>query len=42
MGVKLSVTWREEHRLRLLENGLLREIFGAKRDEVMGLEETTL
>jgi hypothetical protein len=27
---------REERRLRVLENKLLRRIFGPKRDEVMG------
>jgi hypothetical protein len=26
----------EEHRLRVFENGVLRRIFGLKRDEVMG------
>jgi hypothetical protein len=31
-----SPTLREEHRLRLLENKMLRRIFGPKRDEVMG------
>jgi hypothetical protein len=31
-----SITLREEHRLRLLENRVLRGIFGPKRDEVMG------
>jgi hypothetical protein len=29
-----SVTLREEHRLRLFENGVLRKIFGTKREEV--------
>jgi hypothetical protein len=33
-------TWplilREEHRLRVLENRMLRKVFGSKRDEVMG------
>jgi hypothetical protein len=33
-------TWspilREEHRLRVFENRVLRRIFGLKRDEVMG------
>jgi hypothetical protein len=29
-----SVTLREEHRLRVFENRVLRGIFGAKRDEV--------
>jgi hypothetical protein len=27
---------REEHRLRVFENRVLRRIFGPKRDEVMG------
>jgi hypothetical protein len=27
---------REEHRLRVFENRVLRRIFGAKRDEVTG------
>jgi hypothetical protein len=31
-----SVTLREEHRLRMFENGVLRGIFGHKRDEVTG------
>jgi hypothetical protein len=30
-----SLTLREEHRLRLSENRVLRRIFGPKRDEVM-------
>jgi hypothetical protein len=35
--VKLGlVTLREEHRLRLFENRVLRRIFGSKRDEVAG------
>jgi len=29
-----SLTLREEHRLRILENRVLRTIFGPKRDEV--------
>jgi hypothetical protein len=29
-------TLREEHRLRVFENRVLRRIFGPKRDEVMG------
>jgi hypothetical protein len=37
---KLSETWyltlREEHRLRVFENRVLRRIFGPKRDEVTG------
>jgi hypothetical protein len=31
-----SLTLREEHRLRVFENGALRRIFGAKRDKVTG------
>jgi hypothetical protein len=31
-----SQTLREEHRLRVFENRLLRRIFGLKRDEVTG------
>jgi hypothetical protein len=31
-----SVTLREEHRLRVFENRVLRGIFGLKRDEVTG------
>jgi hypothetical protein len=31
-----SVTLREEHRLRVSENTVLRRIFGPKRDEVTG------
>jgi hypothetical protein len=31
-----SLTIREEHRLRVFENRVLRRIFGAKRDEVIG------
>ena len=27
---------REEHRLRVFENGVLRRVFGPKRDEVTG------
>ena len=38
-------TWylilREERRLRVLENRVLRRIFGPKRDEVMGMEKTS-
>jgi hypothetical protein len=37
MGVKLGLlTLREEHRLRVFENRVLRRIFGPKRDEVTG------
>jgi hypothetical protein len=31
-----SLTLREEHRLRVFENRLLRRIFGPKRNEVTG------
>jgi hypothetical protein len=31
-----SLTLREEHRLRVLENWVLRRIFGPKRDDVTG------
>jgi hypothetical protein len=31
-----SLTLREEHRLRVFENRMLRRIFGLKRDEVKG------
>jgi len=31
-----SVILREEHRLRVLENRVLRKIFGPKRDKVTG------
>jgi hypothetical protein len=31
-----SLTLREEHRLRVFENRVLRRMFGPKRDEVMG------
>jgi hypothetical protein len=37
MVVKLgSLTLREEHRLRMFENRVLRRIFGPKRDEMTG------
>jgi hypothetical protein len=37
MGVKLgSLKLREEHRLRVFQNRVLRRIFGPKRDGVMG------
>jgi hypothetical protein len=32
----MSLTLREEHRLRVFENRVLRRIFGPKRDEVTG------
>jgi hypothetical protein len=31
-----SLTLREEHRLRVFENRVLRRIFGPKRDEMTG------
>jgi hypothetical protein len=34
--VTWSLTLREEHRLRVFENRVLRRIFRSKRDEVMG------
>jgi hypothetical protein len=36
MGETWSLTLREEHRLRVFENRVLRIIFGPKRDEVAG------
>jgi hypothetical protein len=33
---KWSLTLREEYRLRVFENRVLRRIFGSKRDEVTG------
>ena len=36
-----SLTLREERRLRVFENTMLRRIFGPKRDEVTGVEKTT-
>jgi hypothetical protein len=32
----LLLTLRKEHRLRVFENGVLRRVFGLKRDEVIG------
>jgi hypothetical protein len=32
----LSLTLREEHKLRVFENRVLRRIFGPRKDEVMG------
>jgi hypothetical protein len=32
----LSLTLREEHRLKVFENRVLRRIFGSKREEVTG------
>ena len=36
MGVKLSLTLREERKLRVFENRVLRRLFGPRRDEVTG------
>jgi hypothetical protein len=37
MGAKLGfLTLREEHRLRVFENRVLRRVFGPKRDDVTG------
>jgi hypothetical protein len=36
-----SLTLREECRLKVFENRVLRRIFGPKRDEVTGVENTT-
>jgi hypothetical protein len=33
--------FRENHRLWVFENRVLRRIFGPKRDEVTGVEKTT-
>jgi hypothetical protein len=40
-GCKIwSLTLREEHRLGVFENRVLRRIFGPKRDEVIGESKT--
>jgi hypothetical protein len=36
MSVKRSLTLREEHKLRVFENRVVRRIFGPKGDEVIG------
>jgi hypothetical protein len=36
-----SLTLKEERRLRVFENRVLRRIFGSKRDEVRGKEKIT-
>jgi len=36
-----TLTLREEHRLRVFENKVLKRISGPNRDEVMGEEKTT-
>jgi hypothetical protein len=38
----LSLTVREEHRLRVFENRVLRKIFGQKRVEVIGVRRKRL
>jgi hypothetical protein len=37
----LSLTLREECRIRVFENRVLSRIFGPKRDEGMGVDKTT-
>jgi hypothetical protein len=36
-----SLTWREEHRLRMFQNRVLRRIFGTKREEITRKMEKT-
>jgi hypothetical protein len=36
MGVRRGLSLREEHKLRVFENRVLRRIFGPKRDGVTG------
>jgi len=36
-----SLTLSEESRLKVFESRVLRRIFGSKRDEITGVEETT-
>jgi hypothetical protein len=36
-----SLTLREEYRLRVFGNRVLRRVFGSKRDEVTGMEKVT-
>jgi hypothetical protein len=38
----LSLTLREEYRLRVFENRLLRKIFGPKKDEVIEVRENCI
>jgi hypothetical protein len=40
-SMKCSSTLREKRRLRMLENRVLRKIFGPRTDEVTGMEKTT-
>jgi hypothetical protein len=42
MGVKLGLTLRDEHRLRVFENRVLRRIFGPKRLKWQKTEENYL
>jgi hypothetical protein len=35
MGVKLGLTLREDDRLKVFENRVLRRIFGPKREEII-------
>jgi hypothetical protein len=37
-----TLTLREELRLRVFENSVMRRIFGSKRDEVTGIEENCI
>jgi hypothetical protein len=37
MGMKLGLSLREEHKLRVFENRILRRIFAPKGDDVMGV-----
>jgi len=39
--LKCSFTLREERRLRMFENMVLRRIFGPRTDEVTGMGKTT-
>jgi len=36
-----SLTMREEQKLRVFENRVLRRVFGLKRDKVTGVEKAT-
>jgi hypothetical protein len=36
MGAKHGLAAREEHKLRVFENRVLRRIFGPKRDRITG------
>jgi hypothetical protein len=41
VGEACSLILREEHRLNMFENRMLRKIFGSIWDAVTGVEETT-